>query len=138
MERVVAPFDQTYPPTVVWEEASVIEVPAQMLRDPLAVIVGDTGEDVTTTVVVAEVALQEPEVTVTERLQDVVTVIDCVVAPFDQTLPVELLELSTTLPPGQNDKGPLALIVGVAIEVETVTRIMFEVTVDPFFVTLHL
>jgi hypothetical protein len=75
---------------------------------------------------------------VTERLQEVVTVIDCVVAPFDQRLPVELLELSTTLPPGQKDNGPFALIVGVEIEVATVTRIMFVVTEDPFLVTLHL
>ena len=76
MERVVAPLDHTYPPTVVWEDARVIEVPGQILRDPLAVIVGATGELVTLTVVDAEVAVHVPEVTVTLRLHDVVTVID--------------------------------------------------------------
>ena len=64
-----------------------------------------------------------------------VTVIDCVVALFDQWLPVELLELSTTLPPGQKESGPLALIVGVGMEVETVTVTAEDVAVVPDFVT---
>lgn len=138
IERVVAPFDQTYPPTAVWEETRVIPVPGQRLSEPLGVIVGADGAVVTVTVFDAEVALQPPEVTVTERVQDVVTVIDWVVAPLDQRFPVELLELRTTLPPGQNESGPLALIVGVGIDVVTVTTIIGEVEVTPFFVTLHL
>ena len=51
------------------------------------------------------------------------TVIDWVVAPFDQRFPVELLEVRVTLPPGQNESGPLAVITGVGTDerVETAT-----------------
>lgn len=61
---------------------------------------------------------------------------DWVVALFDQWFPVELLEVRTTLPPGQNESGPLAEIVGAVIEVETVTVIEAEVAVVPDLVTL--
>jgi hypothetical protein len=135
MERVVAPLDHTYPPIAVDEEASVMDVPGQMLREPLAVIEGADGVVVTVTTVLADVALQDPEVTVTERVTEVVTVMDCVVAPFDQRLPVELLEVRITLPPGQNESGPLALIVGVGMEVFTVTTTAAEVAVEPLLVT---
>ena len=40
--------------------------------------------------------------------------IDWVVSPVDQTLPVAALEVSTTLSPAQNVVGPEAVIVGVA------------------------
>ena len=109
-----------------------------MLSEPLTVTVGAVGVLVTETVVEVEVALHDPELTVTDLLHEVVTVMDCVVAPLDQRLPVELLELSTTLPPGQNDNGPLALTVGVGIEDDTVTTIIGEVAVVPFFVTFTL
>ena len=135
---MVAPFDQVYPPTDVADEARVIVLPGQMLSDPLAVIVGTVGVVLTVTVVGADVLLQEPEVTVTLRVQEVVTVIDCVVAPFDQRFPVELLDVRTTLPPGQKETGPLALIVGVGIEEETVTTTIADVTVVPLFVTFTL
>ena len=62
--------------------------------------------------------------------------IDCVVALLDQRLPVELLEVRVTVPPGQNESGPLAEIVGAVIEVETVTVIDAEVAVVPDLVTL--
>jgi hypothetical protein len=39
---------------------------------------------------------------------------DCVVAPFDQRLPVAADEVSTTFPPAQNVVGPLGVMVGVA------------------------
>jgi hypothetical protein len=39
---------------------------------------------------------------------------DCVVAPFDQRLPLAAEDVSTTLPPAQNVVGPPAEIVGVA------------------------
>ena len=60
---------------------------------------------------------------------------DCVVAFVDQRLPVELLELRTTLPPGQNETGPLALMVGAAIDVVTDTVIDDDVAVVPDLVT---
>ena len=97
---------------------------------------GAAGVEVTVTTTLADVALQAPEVTVTERVPELLTVIDCVVAPFDHTLPVELLELRVTLPPGQNESGPLALIVGVGMEVETVTATAEDVAEVPDLVTL--
>ena len=60
------------------------------------------------------------------------------VAPFDQWFPVALLEVSTTLPPGQNDKGPLALTVGVVMDDDTVTTTIADVTVVPSLVTFTL
>ena len=60
---------------------------------------------------------------------------DCVVAFVDHWLPVALLEVSVTLPPGQKESGPLALIVGVGIEVEIVTVIAEDVTEVPASVT---
>lgn len=58
------------------------------------------------------------------------------VALLDQLFPVVLLEVRVTLPPWQKDKGPLALIVGAEIEVETVTVIEADVAVVPDLVTL--
>jgi hypothetical protein len=43
----------------------------------------------------------------------VVTVIDCVVAPVDQTFPKAALLVRITLPPTQNVVGPLAVILGI-------------------------
>ena len=110
-------------------------VPGQRLSEPLAVTVGAAGLLDSVTVTGAEVLLHEPEVTVTVKVPDAVTLIDCVVAPFDHRLPVELLELSVTFPPGQNETGPLAVMVGVEIEVDTVTVMDDEVAVVPFLVT---
>ena len=47
--------------------------------------------------------------------------IDCVVAPFDQTFPVAADEVNTTLPPWQKVVGPSAAIVGVLGNALTVT-----------------
>ncbi len=49
--------------------------------------------------------------------------IDWVVAPVDQRLPVADEEVSTTLPPAQNVNGPPAEIVGVAGNGFTVTTV---------------
>ncbi len=53
--------------------------------------------------------------------------IDCVVAPVDQRLPVGLLLVSVTLPPGQNCTGPLAVITGAGglglMETETMAEV---------------
>ena len=65
IERVVAPVLQTYPPVVVADEVSVIPVPGQILVDPLALIVGEGGVELVETTTAAEVALQDPCVTVT-------------------------------------------------------------------------
>ena len=77
-------------------------------------IVGVAGKAFTVTVVVAEAAeVQVPLFTETEYVPDSDTVIDCVVAPFDQRFPVADDEVSVTLPPSQNVVAPDAVIVGV-------------------------
>jgi hypothetical protein len=58
-------------------------------------------------------------------------VIDCVVAPVLQVLPVGLLLVSVTLSPGQSAVGPLAVIDGVAGSGITVTTVGSEVEVQP-------
>ena len=59
--------------------------PSQNVVGPLGVIKGVGGFALTVTVVGAEVALQPLAlVTVTVNVSDVETLIDCVVAPFDQ------------------------------------------------------
>jgi hypothetical protein len=57
---------------------------------------------------------------------DTSTVIDCVVAPFDQILPVALLEVKITLSGVQKVVGPLAVMVGPAGVGLTVTVMTFE------------
>ena len=56
--------------------------------------------------------------------------IDCVVAPVLQMLPVALLEVRVTLSPEQKVVGPLAVIVGVAGVGLTVTTTGAEVDVQ--------
>ena len=62
----------------------------------------------------------------TENVPDVITVMDCVVAPFDQTLFELEEEVNTTLSPEQNSVSPLALIVGVGGSEFTVTTVAVE------------
>lgn len=57
-------------------------------------------------------------------------------ALLDQRIPVAMLDVRVTLPPGQNDNGPLALIVGAVTDVVTVTVTDDDVAVVPDFVTL--
>jgi hypothetical protein len=56
-----------------------------------------------------------------------VTVIACVVAPFDQVFPVAELEVKVTDPPEQKVVGPPAEIVGVVGVGLTVTTVEAEV-----------
>ena len=80
-----------------------------------ALIVGVVGKAFTVTVVPAEAAeVQLPAVTATVYVPSVETVIDCVVAPFDQRFPDAADEVNTTLPPVQKEVVPDALIVGAA------------------------
>ena len=62
-------------------------------------IVGVAGTGLTVTTVGAEVTEQLPLETVTEYETLVDTVIDCVVAPFDQVFPVADEDVKTTEPP---------------------------------------
>ena len=59
------------------------------------------------------------------------TVIDCVVAPVLQVLPVGLLLVRVTLSPGQSAVGPLGVIVGVVGNGITVTTVGNDVEVHP-------
>lgn len=63
----------------------------------------------------------------------VVTVIDCVVAPFDQVFPVAEDEVKVTEPPAQKVVGPLAVMVGTGGSGFAVTVVAAEVDEhDPF------
>jgi len=125
IDCVVAPFDQRFP--VEADEVSTTFPPAQKVVEPAAVITGVAGRGFTVTLTGAEAADGQPEtVDVTEYDPVAVTVMDCVVAPFDHRFPVEADEVSTTLPPAQKLRGPPAEIVGVAGVGVTVTFVAAE------------
>jgi hypothetical protein len=67
-----------------------------------------------------------------------VTLIDGVVAPFDQRYDEPVLAVSVTDPPVQNEVGPEALIVAAGAG-KAVTVVAEEVALQPFaFVTVTL
>ena len=67
------------------------------------------------------------------------TVIDCEVAPLDQTLPEIADEVKTTLLPEHIVVAPFALIVGVTGNGVTITEVTVAVAdVQPFAVTATL
>ncbi len=65
-------------------------------------------------------------------MPEVLTVIDCVVAPLLQTFPVAELEVKTTLPPAQKVVVLPAEMIGVAGNAFTFTAIELEVAEHPF------
>jgi hypothetical protein len=67
------------------------------------------------TVTGADVALHEPFVTVTLNVPGDVTVIDCVVVPFDQRYDDAAFAVSVTLLPAQNVVGPLAVMLAIGV-----------------------
>ena len=81
MVCVVAPFDQRYE-AKPGPASRVIGVPAQKVVGPVMLTI---GAGLTVTDCGALVALQPFAVTVTLKLPEPTTLIDCVVAPFDQT-----------------------------------------------------
>jgi hypothetical protein len=95
------------------EEVNITEPPEQKVVGPLGVIVGTVGKAFTVTLVATEVAEQKPLLTVTEYDPELLTVIDCVVAPVDHVFPVADEDVKMMEPPAQNVVGPLAVIVGV-------------------------
>ena len=121
IDCVVAPFDQAYDEAA--DDVSVTEPFAQNVVGPFAVIVGVGGFGLTVTVVAAEVAVQPfAFAIVTLYAPEALTVIDCVVAPFDQAYDDAVTDgVSVTEPPAQNVVGPSALIVGVTGLALTVT-----------------
>jgi hypothetical protein len=101
-------------------------------------MVGVDGNEFTVTTVPAEDAdVQPPLVTLTVYVPAVETVIDWVVAPLDQVLPLAEDDVNVTDPPVQNAVGPPAVIVGVDGKEFTVTTVPAdEVDVQPPLVTL--
>ena len=104
IDCVVAPVDQRLP--VSDDDVRVIVLPAQKAAGPLIVGVAGTAPAVTTNA--AEVPEQPPGlVTVTVYEPAAETVIDCVVAWFDQRFPVREEEVRVIVAPGQKELGPL-------------------------------
>jgi hypothetical protein len=134
MDGVVAPLDQVFP--VVLDDVSTTEPPAQNVVALPAVIVGVVGKGLTVTTVGAELAEQFPFDTVTEYDPLCETVMDCVVAPLDQVLPVALDDVSTTEPPAQKVVDPPAVTLGVAGNGLIVTTVGEELMEQFPFVTV--
>lgn len=111
MDCVVSPVDHKLPP--VDDDVNVTEEPAQMDSVVPVTIVGAGGVGFTVTVFGADVPELHPFViTCTRNVPEVLTVMDCVVAPFDQKLLLGEDEVNTTEPPEQNVVEPLAVMVG--------------------------
>lgn len=120
MDWVVSPVDHKFPP--VEEEVSTTEDPAQIDSVVPVTIVGTGGSEFTVTVCGAEVPEEHPlEITCTRNVPEALTVMDWVVAPFDQKLLLGEEEVKVTDPPAQNVVAPLAVIVGTAGMVLTIT-----------------
>ena len=136
IDCVVAPVDQRYDAPLL--AVRTTSSPAQNVVSPDALIVA-TGGGFTVTSVEEEVALQpEALVTVTWKLPDALTTIDCVVAPLDQRYDAPLLAVSVTEPPSQNVVAPEALIVATGVGL-TVTLVEEDVVLQPAaFVTVTL
>jgi hypothetical protein len=119
---------------------SVTDPPWQKVVGPFAVTAGVAGLALTVTVVAVLVAVQPfAFATVTLKLPEAFTTIDCVVAPFDQRYEALAGAVSVTEPPWQKVVGPFAVTTGVAGAALTVTVVAALVAVQPFaFVTVTL
>lgn len=125
MDCVVAPVDHVFPNGA--EETSVTLCPLQIVVEPIGVIVGVAGMLLTVTTTGVEVAdVHDPSHVYTVYVPEVVTVIACDVAPLDHEFPDTADEVNVTLPPVQNDVGPLAETVGAAGDAVTVTFVGAE------------
>lgn len=104
---------------------SVTLPPAQKVVGPLAATVGVAGSGLTVTFVGAEVTAQPAaSVTVTVTAWLVLTMIDCVVAPVDQSHAAPAFAVRVTLLPAQNVVGPEGVMVAVGVETETVALLV--------------
>jgi hypothetical protein len=135
MDCVVAPLDQTL--LVAEDDVRTTDPPEQNVVGPPAEIEGVVGSGVTVTAIADDGAeVQLPFVTATVYEPEAVTVMDCVVAPVDQMLPVAAEEVRVTDPPEQNVVGPPAVIVGVAGVVFTVTTVPVDVAEQPALIVV--
>ncbi len=125
IDCVVSPVDQLL--SEVDDDVKTTEPPSQNVVVLPAVIVGVAGVVFTVTEIVFDVGdTHVPSFPTTEYVPAVVTVIDCVVAPVDQTLFVASEEVKTTESPEQNVVAPPAVITGVVGIGLTVTEIVFD------------
>jgi hypothetical protein len=97
IEEFVDPLLHVFP--VAELEVKVTEPPAQKVVGPLVVIVGIGGFGLTVTVIVADVAVQPAEPTVTEYVPLAEITIDCVVSPVLHVFPIAALEVKVTEAP---------------------------------------
>lgn len=119
MDWVVAPVDQIL--FAVEDDVNVTVFPAHKLTGPAGEIVGVDKVDPTVTTMEFETSgVQAPTVFVTVYVPGVDTVIEGVVAPFDQVMFVVTLEVRVTDPPEQNVVGPPAVITGVWLTVTVI------------------
>lgn len=108
-------------------EVNTTDPPAQNVVAPPAVIVGVAGVGLTTTFVGAEGPEEQPNNTCSTVYEPaVLTVIDCVVSPVDQTFPSRNEDVNVTEPPEQKVVGPLAVIFGTPGIGFAVTLIVFD------------
>ena len=110
IDCVVAPVDHRFP--VTDDDVSVTVLPVQT-REPAPLIVGVATAGLAVTTNAADVA-EQPLASVTFTVYEPAaeTVIDCVVAPVDQRLPVTDDDVSVIVVLAQKELGPP--IVGVA------------------------
>jgi hypothetical protein len=126
IDCVVSPVDQRLPATD--DEVSVMLLPAQ--KDDGPVMVGVAGAGFAARAKAAEVAEQPlASVTLTVYEPAAETMIDCVVSPVDQRLPVAEDEVNVAAPPAQKAAGPL--MTGVAGSGLEVTAKGAEVALQP-------
>jgi hypothetical protein len=126
IDCVVSPFDHRLPAGD--DDVRVIVLPAQNELGPLMVGTGGTGLAVTTNGAdVAEHPFALVTLTVYEPAAE--TMMDCVVAPVDQRLPVVDDDVRVIALPIQKELGPL--IVGVGGSGFTVTRKGADVAWQP-------
>ena len=111
IDCVVSPVDQIFP--VDEEDVKTTEPPVQNVVTPLVDIVGTAGVGFTKIVTEFEIGeIQFPSSTTAVYVPEVVTVMDCVVAPVDQTLFIGEDETNTVEPPEQNVDKPVFVIDG--------------------------
>ena len=121
IDCVAAPVDQRFP--VAEDDVSVIALPAQNELGPLIVGVGGTGAAPAVTTNATDVAEQPPaSVTVTVYEPAAETVIDGVVSPVDQTLPVVEDDVSVMVLPADTVAGPLMVGVTATLAVTTLAN----------------
>lgn len=125
IESVVAPLDQMLPVGLL--DVKTKFCPAQIWCGPFGEIPGGGGVRFWV-VIGAEVEVQ-PLISVWEtvKIPDESTLMDCVVSPVDQRIPVETFEVKITLSPSQKINDPVTEITGTAgrglIAIETVAEV---------------